>query len=135
MNEYFDEDSDYDINDVREDFEYIWKKNIVQVDLVRQTTPQAGDYFSSTEDEGQVTFKLWANIQGISSDQYKQAVQGIITPDAQLHVYVKWDENIENLDIIKFSDWYYRIKNYNKSMYDGQFAFIDFDIYRIDRVI
>lgn len=134
MDEYFEEDLDYDIEDIREDFEFIWRKNIIQVDLIRQENPQAGDYFSDTEDEGKYSRKLWANIQGISSENYKEVEQGIITPDAHLHVYVKWNEDLENLDIIKFGNWYYRIKDYNKSFYNGQYAFQDFDIYRIDKV-
>lgn len=135
MNEYFEEDLDYSLEDIREDFEYIWKKNILQSDLIREQNPQAGDYFATESDESRYSRKLWINVQGISSDNYKTAEQGLITPDAHLHGYVKWDEDIENLDIIKIDNWYYRIQNYNKSMYAGQFVFQEFDLYRIDRVV
>ena len=58
---------------------------------------------------------------------------GIITPDATLHAYAKWDEDIEDLDVIKFGVWVYRIKGFNKSQYAGQISFQDFDLTRQDK--
>ena len=131
MDEYYDEDQDLDLDEVREDFMHIWSKNIVQCELIRENNPQAGDYFREDEDEISVRRKIWLNIQGISSDAYKRMDAGIITPDATLHCYAKWDEDIDNLDIIKFGNYTYRIENFNKSQYSGQVAFQDFDMKRI----
>jgi len=130
---YYDVDDDLDIEDVREDFDYIWSKNIVEVELIREKNPQAGDYFREGESPETLRKKIWVNIQGTSSDLYKRMVMGIITPDATLHIYVRWDEDIEDLDIIKFGNWTYRIEGFNKSRYAGQTAFQDFDIKRIDK--
>ena len=130
--EYYENDEDLDIDSIREDYEYIWGKNIMQVDLIRETNKLDGDYFG-VADNIQIRKKLWMNVQGINSDIYKRMMAGVITPDATLHAYVKWDEDIENLDVIKIGSWYYRIIGFNKSMYAGQFCFKDFDLKRVDR--
>ena len=132
MDEYYEEDYDLELDRVREDFEFIWSKNIVQVELIREKNPQQGDYFNN---DANVIIRrmIWLNLQGISSHDYKRMVAGIITPDAKLHAYAKYDDDIQNLDVIKFGDWVYRIDGFNKSMYAGQIAFQDFDIKRQDK--
>lgn len=133
MEEYFQEMHDLDMDRVRDDFIFIWGRNITQVELIREKNPEAGDYFHEDESEIEVRRKVWMNIQGISSNAYKRIDPGIVTTDAILHAYVKWDEDIENLDVIKFEKYIFRIINYNKSMYSGQYAFKEFDLKKIDQ--
>ena len=135
MDEYFTDDSDLDIKDVWEDFEYIWSKNIVDCELLRENNPQSGDYFREDEDAIKIRRHIWLNIQGISSDAYRRMNAGIITPDATLHAYAKHDEDIQDLDVIKFGVWKYRIQGFNKSQYSGQVAFQEFDMKRIDKEV
>jgi len=133
VNEYFDtQDTDLDISQVREDYEFIWHHNIVQCDLIREENPQQGDYFADA-DNITIKKKLWINIQGVSSDYYKRLVEGIITPDSTYKCYVKYDEEIENLDVISFAGYYFRIVDFNKSLYQGQFCFQEFSIKRISK--
>jgi len=108
-------------------------RNIIQVDIIREKNPQAGDYFREGESPDTIRRKIWLNIQGTSSNEYKRIQAGIITPDGTLHAYAKWDEDIEDLDVVKVGDWYYRIMGFNKSQYAGQIAFQDFDLKRQDK--
>jgi hypothetical protein len=133
MDEYYEENLDLDIVQVREDFEFIWSKNIVEVDLFREENPQAGDYFREDESPNTIHRKIWLNIQGINSEHYRRMLAGVITPDATLHAFAKYDEDIRNLDVIKFGNWQFRIIGFNDSMYAGQCAFKDFDLKRIDK--
>jgi len=131
--EYFEQDGDLDIEDVRDDFNYIWSKNLIQVELIRESNPQQGDYFADVENI-EIKRKLWINIQGVNSDYYRRMMAGLITPDSTYHCYVKWDEDIENLDIIKIGKYYFRIVDFNKALYEGQYVFQEFNIKRIDKV-
>ncbi len=133
MDEYYEEDFDLNVDEVREDFEYLWSKNIVECELIREENPQAGDYFREGESPVEVRRKIWLNIQGISSDMYRRVSSGLITPDATLHAFAKWDEDLNNLDIIKIGKWQYRIEGLNKSQYAGQYVFQDFDLKRVDK--
>jgi len=133
MEEYFRDTSSIVLDRIREDFMFIWQKNIIQVELIREKNPQAGDYFHEDENEIELRKKIWMNIQGTSSNAYKRTDSGIVTTDSTLHAYVKWDEDIENLDVIKFKKDIFRIVNYNKSMYSGQYAFKEFDLKKIDK--
>jgi len=132
MDEYYEENLDYELTDMREDYEYIWDKNIVECDLIREENPQAGEYFSEDESEIKIKRKIWLNVQGVSSNDYKRVLAGVITPDATLHAYAKWNDDIEDLDVISFGKWNYRITGFNKSRYDGQVVFQEFDMKRID---
>lgn len=133
MEEYFDDAPDYDVEDMRNDFFEIWKRNIIQLDLIRETNPLAGDYFSDDTTSGTQTRKIWVNVQGITTDAYKQLEAGISSPEAEMKCFVRWDEDIENLDILKLGSYYYRIKNFNKAFFNGQYVFKDFSIYLIDK--
>ena len=66
MDEYYEDNYDLDIDIVREDFECIWSRNIIQVELIREQNPQAGDYFREDESEGRIRRKIWLNLQGVS---------------------------------------------------------------------
>lgn len=130
--EYYEDNADYDIEQMREDFRFIWIKNVVQVTLVREKNPDAGDYFREDEDNLLVKRRIWLNIQGTTSKMFKRWVAGVITPDSSLHAYALWEEDIQNLDVISFGGWRYRIRNYNESMYEGQNVFKEFDMYRVE---
>jgi hypothetical protein len=132
MEEYFENESDLLLEDTREDFEDIWKRNIVQATLIRQSNPTSGDYFSEDTDPGESKRDFWINIQGISSQAYKRITAGLITPDSTLHGYVRWDEDIKNLDIIKFGSFLYRIVDFNEAFYSGNFVFKEFNLKKID---
>lgn len=131
MDEYYDETPDYEVERMREDFEFIWKRNIVCTELIRQENPQAGDYFREDENPKDIRRKIWLNIQGVTFTNFKRMEAGLITPESTLHVYAKHDENIDNLDIIKIGTFLYRVEGFNKSIYDGQFIFFEFDMKRI----
>jgi hypothetical protein len=133
MEEYYSDDSDLNVNDMREDFREIWKQNIQQVELIRERNPQAGDYFHDDEDNIELRTRIWMNIQGISSDAYTRMDAGIITPNATLKAYVEWNTDIENLDVIKVGEYTYRISDYNKSQHNGQFVFKEFNLKRIGK--
>lgn len=133
MDEYYEDNTDLDLEEVREDFEYIWSKNIVQVELIREENPVSGDYFNEDEANVIIRRRIWLNIQGVTnSDAYKRITPGVVTTESTLHVYAKWDEDIRNLDVIKFEERTYRIEGFDKSRYAGQIVFQDFDLKRID---
>jgi len=135
---------DLDIEDVREDFLYIWSKNIVVVDLLRDVNPQGGDYFIAAEARGTTRTQIQLNIQGVMSNAYKRAVQGITTTDEDIKAYALYTTDIQETDLIEFRTDYavgtiqiksgerFRIENYNKSSYAGQVAFKEFTLKRID---
>jgi len=131
--EYYASDADLDIAQVREDFEFIWKKNIIEVELIRQENPDAGNYFKESESSSTIRRKVWLNVQGVSTDAYKRMEAGIITPDTKLSAFAKSSEDIRGLDIIKIGNYVYRVTGLNKSAYAGEVAFINFDLTRIDQ--
>jgi len=133
VDEYFSDDPDIDVDRIREDFLCIWQKNIIQVDRIRLSNDQAGDYFREDESDGESRRKIWINVQGINSNAYKRIEAGLITPDATLHAFTKYDEDIEEQDVIKIGLFLYRIQGFNKSSFSGQTAFMDFDLKRIDQ--
>jgi len=132
--EFFDQELDLDVERVKEDFETIWSKNIIEVDLIRELNPSANDYFAEGENPNAIRRKVWLNVQGVSTDAYRRMVAGIITPDSTYNCFAKWDEDIQNEDIIKIGTFTFRVQNHNKSMYAGQYVFQEFQLKRIDKV-
>jgi len=137
MTEITDTGPELDINQVREDFYCIWKKNIMEVTLVRENRPMAGDYFHDDIEPDPVSKKIYLNIQGLGTDGYDRKVQGIVETGQSFHAYALWNEDIVNQDIIYMTDatgttLKFVIKNMNKSLYAGQFAFQEFDLVRVN---
>ena len=89
-----------DIETVREQFQAIWSKNTVEVDLIRNNNPQGGDYFHEDEGVEPQTRKVWLNVQGTRSDYYKREKSGITTTEGEYHAYARWYEDIQNNDRI-----------------------------------
>ena len=130
--EFFSDDADLDMEQVREDYAYIWGKNIIQVELIRQENPQAGDYFREGESKEEIRRTVWLNVQGVSTDAYSRMQAGIVTPEATYSCYAKHDEDIRNLDIVKLGTFLFRVQEHNKSFYSGQIAFQKFNLKKID---
>lgn len=133
MEEYFQDTKGLPIERARADFESVWKVNIQQVELIREKNPQAGDYFHEDEENIILRKKIWLNVQGTRSKAYQRQDQGIVTTDSSVHAYALWDEDIENLDVIKIGKDIYRIQNYNEGMDNGQVVFKEFDLLKIDQ--
>ena len=123
-----------DIDMVREQFEAIWQKNTVQVDIIRDTNAQGGDYFHDDESNVPVTRQIYLNVQGTHSDWYKREKYGITTTDSEYHAYARWYEDIQNNDRIVWAGKRFVVANLNKSLYGGLFAFQEFDLRKIDKV-
>ena len=126
-----------DINRVREDFFCIWQKNVTEVILVRDKTPMGGDYFHDDEEPEPEERKVLLNVQGVGTDGYERKVQGIVETGQSFHAYALWNEDIINQDIIYMTDangttLKFVIKNMNKSLYAGQYAFQEFDLVRVN---
>ncbi|MCH9049105.1 MAG: hypothetical protein IH836_09265, partial [Proteobacteria bacterium] len=81
-----------DIVRIREDFEIIWNRNLVEVKHTRQGNAQGGDYFSDDEDTNPNETTIFLNIQG-QSQNFKRMQQGIVTEESY-HAYAKFDEKV-----------------------------------------
>lgn len=127
-----DELCQLDIGEIREDFETIWLKNVVEVTLQREKDPTAGDYFSEDDSSGEYRRKVRLNIQGVSSDNYRRAEQGLVTAGQVYKAYARWDEDIRNGDRVLWNKKIFIIKEHNKSLYDGQCTFQEFNLVRAD---
>ena len=125
---------DLDIQEVREDFEHIWSKNLVKVTIIKHDDSQAGDYFREDEDSGEVKNKIWLNIQGRGALHYERKEHGITTAGQRFHAYSQWNENVDNKDIIEWAGKRFKVENHDAGIYDGQFVFQEFDLVRVDKV-
>ena len=129
-----DELCQLDIDDVREDFEVIWFKNVIEVLISRDANSSAGDYFNE-DDVSKTGFrKMKLNIQGISSNLYRRGEQGLVTAGQTYKAYARWNEDVQNKDIIIWDKQRFVIKNHNKSLYEGQVCHQEFDLARVDKV-
>lgn len=131
--EYDTDVPDVDAERVKSDFEAIWSKNVVEVDIIRETNPQGGDYFHEDEPTNPQVRKIWLNIQGTQSDYYRRAQRGIVTDDSEYHAYARWFEDIENNDKIVWDGKTFVIKNMNRSTKSGQYVWIECDLRRVDK--
>ena len=131
--EYDTDAPDVDADRIKEDFEAIWSKNVVEVDIIRERNPQGGDYFHEDEGTQPQVRKIWLNIQGTQSNFYKRANYGIITDDSEYHAYARWYEDIENNDKIVWDGKTFVTKNVNRSTKSGEYVWWEFDLKRVDK--
>ena len=85
----------------REDFECIWLKNTIGMEIIRDDNPQGGDYFFEDEDVDEVVPNptVQMNIQGTSAGAYRRAVQGVVS-DAEFGIIIAIDEMRTNFQFI-----------------------------------
>jgi len=116
------------VDRIREDFAKIFELNAQNVILVRESSPESGNYgyIGDTNTESQRIIRL--NIQGVTSDSYDRKRQGIDSSRSVFHCYAYYDEDIINTDLILMNGVKYVIKNWNQSFKDGQTGFQEFDI-------
>lgn len=149
MVDYYDyegEVPDVEIQDMREDFEAIWSKNAVDVELIRfdneYDVVENADFFG-TNTRSVVTKKIIKmNIQ-ISSANPDRVDAGVRKIDTY-HCYVRWNEEIKLTDKIRFINDYklgaeylrkgdtFIVQNVSGGIHHGQYAFHEFDIKKID---
>lgn len=133
VDEILEDGIDLDEAAVREDFEHIWSKNLVKVTLIKNTDSQAGDYFRETNLTKPVTKEIYLNLQGKNALKYSRQEFGISTVGQTFHAYAKYDENIENKDIILWNGKRFIVENHDVGMYKGQYIFQECDIKRVDK--
>jgi hypothetical protein len=117
---------------IKSDFEAIWRQNIVAVTIVRKNDAQAGDYYHEGDDQGSVTRTVYLNIQGESTDKFSREKAGLSTTGATYKAYARWNEDLQNLDVILYQDKKYLLQNLNKSVHNGVVCFQSFDMVRVD---
>lgn len=130
------------INKARKDFESIFKTNIVQMEIIRNSNTQAGDYFYDDEQQGQTLTTIELNIQGQISNAYNRENQGIIG-QGRLHAYARWNADILETDMLRVSTAVvigtfvlnrgdiFKIENFNKSSVEGKVVFQEFDLKKV----
>jgi len=121
-------DVNVDIDRIREDFEAIWLLNVKEVELVKESETEAGNYGYDGEDSSRSSTLISINIQGISSGSYDRIREGMDTSGSIFHCYVKYDQVILPTDRIKIGESVFIIKNLNEGIKDGQTGFIEFDL-------
>ena len=119
---------DVDVQRVREDFEAIWLLNVKEVELIKESETEAGNYGYDGEDSTRTSNTIQINIQGVTSGSYDRIRQGMDTSGSVFHCYVKYDQAILPTDRIKIGESVFIIKNLNQSFKDGQVGFIEFDL-------
>lgn len=119
---------DVSVTRMREDFEKIFLANTQTVTLIRDSYVDAGNYGQVGVDNTREEREIELNIQGISSDSYRREKYGLDSAASILHAYAKFDEDIQNNDIILIDSIEYFVINMNKSYKDGQVAFQEFDL-------
>jgi hypothetical protein len=122
-----------DIDTTRLQFQAIWSKNTVLVEVQRFDRPQAGDYFHDDESPGPVVRTIWMNVQGTSSNFYRRDKFGITSTESRFHAYTRWYEDIQNNDRIIWDGKMYVVENWNRSLYGGQIVFQEFDLKVVDK--
>lgn len=131
--EYNSEAPDVTADRIKSDFEAIFERNMVEVEVKRQTDPQAGDYFHEGESPGWTSFKIWMCTQGETSDKYAREKYGITTVGAVHKAYARHFEDLQNLDQVYWNGIKFIMKDLNKSIHNGIVCFQSFDLVRVDK--
>lgn len=140
---------DLDIERVRDDFLCIWKKNVIDMKLIRKNKDfdvvEDGDFFDTNTKSITTETTIQINIQSIPRN-FKRDDKGITNRDTIFNCFVKYDTDIQNDDILVmlednlvagginlFKDNEFIIQGLQEGFYDGQFGFKEFQIKRVGK--
>lgn len=124
---------DVSIDRIRSDFQLIFDLHKTTVQRIRDSNPEAGDFFSVDEANTTTTTDIEISIQG-TPDAIQRLRQGVTIPKGRLHCYVLYTTEILPTDIIQIGTLKFKINNLNDGIKSGLSGFKEFDLMSVKGV-